>query len=71
MGRVKAEIRPEPDDREREALLAAVRDETAVDASPYRSAWREATDEEADFGVVTRAVEPGIAGARTARARAS
>jgi hypothetical protein len=45
MACVDAEIRPQPDPAEREALLAALRDELAADASPYRSAWGAAADE--------------------------
>jgi hypothetical protein len=42
---VEAEIRPEPESGERDALLAALRDELAADGSPYRSAWRAAADD--------------------------
>jgi len=36
---VNADIRPEPTEAEREALLAALEEESR-DASPYASAWR-------------------------------
>jgi hypothetical protein len=45
MTAVDAEIRPEPDPAEREALLAALSEGAEPDRSPYRSAWRTAADE--------------------------
>lgn len=47
-GRMEVEIRPEPEYLEREALLAALRDDSAVDASPYRSLWRAAAADDED-----------------------
>lgn len=43
--RVDAEIRPEPDEVEREALLAALREVPEADGR-HRSAWRAAADQD-------------------------
>lgn len=47
-GPMDAEIRPSPEEAEREALLAALRDEADAGASPYRSRWRASADEPDD-----------------------
>lgn len=52
---MEVEIRPEPENREREALLAALSEDPALDASPYRSRWRaEAADEENGYEAAGR-----------------
>jgi hypothetical protein len=48
MAEVDAEIRPEPEGAEREALLAALRDEAEPGASPHGSAWRASAGEPED-----------------------
>jgi hypothetical protein len=43
---VEVEIRPEPSDEERRAIVAALGEEDAAVPNAYRSRWREAALEE-------------------------
>jgi hypothetical protein len=53
---MEPEIRPEPTEGERRAILAALAADAPVEPEAYRSRWREAAFEE---GLTEEAAEPG------------